>query len=132
MGKASPSSVVLDAGALIAFERGDERMRALIREALKRDARLLVPAGVLAQVFRDRRRQVALRALVAGRSTEVPALDRLLAEAAGVLCGLAGTSDVIDATVAIVAKKERAKVVTSDAGDLRRLDRGLELVPIRG
>ncbi len=47
MGKESPRAVVLDAGALIAFERGDGRMRALVREALRLGARLVIPAGVL-------------------------------------------------------------------------------------
>jgi hypothetical protein len=40
MGKARPRTIVLDAGALIAFERGDARMRALVREALKTGVRL--------------------------------------------------------------------------------------------
>jgi len=114
--------VVLDAGALIAFERGDERVRALLREALRDKARLVVPAGVLGQVFRDRARQVALRALLAGPTTEVPPLDQVLAEAAGVLCGRSRTADVIDASVVLTARRLRADVVSGDAGDLHRLD----------
>jgi len=93
MGEESHRSVVLDAGALIAFERGDERMRALCREALRTGTRLVIPAGVLGQVMRDRGRQVPL----SGATTEVPPLDRILAAAAGVLCGRSGTADVIDA-----------------------------------
>jgi hypothetical protein len=57
-----------------------------------------------------------------GPTTSVAPLDQLLAEAAGVLCGRAGTSDVVDASVALVARRERAVVVTSDVEDLRRLD----------
>lgn len=122
MGKARHQAVVLDAGALIAFERGDARMRALVREALKTGVRLVIPAGVLGQVWRGAARQAPLRALVKGPTTIVPALDQVLAEAAGVLCGRAGTSDVIDASVVLIARRERAIVVTSDEGDLRRLD----------
>ena len=122
MGKARHQAVVLDAGALIAFERGDARVRALAREALKAGVRLVIPAGVLGQVWRGAARQAPLRALVKGPTTIVPALDQVLAEAAGVLCGRAGTSDVIDASVVLVARRERAIVVTSDEGDLRRLD----------
>jgi predicted nucleic acid-binding protein len=122
VGKERPVAVVLDAGALIAFERGDARMRALCREALRARARFLVPAGVVGQVIRNPRRQVALRALLNGISTHVVPLDQILAEAAGVLCGKTGTSDVVDATVALVARRERAVVVTSDEDDLRRLD----------
>jgi rRNA-processing protein FCF1 len=127
MGKASPRAVVLDAGALIAFERGDARMRALVREALKARVRLVVPAGVLGQVWRGAPKPAPLRALVKGPTTVVPTLDQVLAEAAGILCGRAGTSDVIDASVVLVARRERAVVVTSDVDDLRRLDPGLPL-----
>jgi hypothetical protein len=127
MGKARPQAIVLDAGALIAFECGDARMRALVREALKVGARLVVPAGALGQVWRGAPRQAPLRALVKGPTTFVPPLDQVLAEASGVLCGRAGTSDVIDASVVLVARRERAVVVTSDSGDLRRLDPSLPL-----
>jgi len=128
MGKArSRNSVVLDAGALIAFERGDARMRALVRDALRQRVRLVVPAGVLGQAWRGSARQAPLRALLKGPTTVVPPLDQVLAEAAGVLCGRSGTSDVVDASVVLVARRERAVVVTSDVEDLRRLDPGLAL-----
>jgi hypothetical protein len=65
---------------------------------------------------------VALRALLDGRTTSTPPLDRVLAEASGALCGRAGTRDVIDASVVLTAKRERATVVTSDPDDLKRLD----------
>ncbi len=122
MGKASPRSVILDSGALIAFECGDGRMRALVREALRCGVRLVVPAGVLGQVWRGDARQAPLRALVKGPTSVVPPLDQTLAEAAGVLCGRTGTSDVVDASVALIARRERGVVVTSDVDDLRRLD----------
>jgi hypothetical protein len=127
MGKARTKAVVLDAGALIAFERANARMRALVREALKAGARLVIPAGALGQVWRGAARQAPLRALVKGPTTVVPVLDQVLAEAAGVLCGRAGTSDVIDASVVLVARRERAVVVTGDVDDLRRLDFSLPL-----
>ena len=130
MGKARARSIVLDAGALIAFERGDARMRALCREALRIGARLVIPAGVVGQVFRDSARQVPLRALLNGPTSSIPALDRVLAEAAGTLCGRAKTSDVIDATVVLVARHERATVITSDPTDLERLDPSLPLEKI--
>ena len=55
MGEARHQAIVLDAGALIAFERADPRMRALLREVTRAGIRLIVPAGVVAQVFRDAR-----------------------------------------------------------------------------
>lgn len=127
MGKARPQAIVLDAGALIAFERGDGRMRALVREALKAGIRLIVPAGVVGQVWRGSARRVPLRALLKGPTTFVSPLDQVLAEAAGVLCARTGTSDVIDASVVLVARRARAVVVTSDVEDLRTLDPALPL-----
>jgi hypothetical protein len=54
-------------------------------------------------------------------------LDQVLAEAAGFLCRRAGTSDVIDASVVLVARRELTVVVTSDVPDLRRLDPDLQI-----
>lgn len=122
MGKARPRTIVLDAGALIAFERGDARMRALVRGALAGGIHLCIPAGALGQVWRGAARQAPLRALLKGPTTVVPALDQVLAEAAGALCGRTGTSDVIDASVVLLARRERAVIITSDIDDLRRLD----------
>jgi predicted nucleic acid-binding protein len=129
VGKSARSSraIVLDSGPLIAFERGDARMRALLRRALEQGARLVIPAGVLAQVWRDPKRQVALGALTKAAMTDVVPLDQVLAEAAGILCGKRRTSDVIDASVVLTARRERAVVVTSDIDDLSHLDQGIEL-----
>ena len=55
-------------------------------------------------------------------------LDLDEARAAGSLCGITGTADVIDASVALLAKRHHATVVTSDPADLRRLDADLRLV----
>ncbi len=121
MGASRP--LVLDAGALIAFERGDRRVRALLVEA----KRLIVPAGALGQVWRDDARQVPLRALCNSRKTEIVPLDRARAEAAGVLCGRARTSDVVDASVVLAAREEGALVVTSDPDDLHRIDPSLPI-----
>jgi len=127
MGKVRPQAVVLDADALVAFERADQRMRALLREAIRVGAPLIVPVGVVGQVFRNAARQVPLRALLNGPTSVVPPLDRALAEAAGTLCGRTGTSDVVDASVVLEAKRAHAVVVTSDIQDLRALDPTLRL-----
>ncbi len=128
MGPAGPGSVVLDAGALIAFERNDRRVRRLVELSVEHDRRLHVPAGVIAQVWRDGARQGRLARLVKSGLLDVRALDLDEARAAGVTCGATGTADVIDASVAILARRHRATVVTSDPEDLRRLDPELALV----
>lgn len=124
------SDAILDTGALIAFERNDRRVVAIIARALEHHDQLLVPAGVVAQAWRDGVRQTRLSRLLGSPICEVIALDDRQARAAGQLCGLADTADVVDASVAVVARERGARVLTSDPNDLRRLDRGLDLVSI--
>jgi hypothetical protein len=124
MGEAGLEASVLDAGALVAFERGDRRVRALIAST---EGRLIVPAPVLAQVWRNGARQAALAALIKEERVIVEVLDTTLAKAAGVLCGRSGTSDIVDASVVIAARLHRALVVTSDPDDLRRIDPSIHL-----
>jgi len=127
VGSSRTGAVVLDAGALIAFERGGERARALVRLAVAREHTLVVPAGALAQVWRDGRRQARLASLVNHRLTEVDPLDEQMAKAAGALCGRTNTSDVVDASIVLTARTRGAAIVTSDTVDLRRLDPGAAL-----
>ena len=127
MGSTRPRSLVLDAGALILFDRADARMRALIGLAREQGVPLVVPVGALAQAWRDGSRQARLAALTGSSAVRVDPLDEPAAKAAGVLCGRAGTSDVVDASVVLAARAHRAPVVTTDPDDLRRLDPGVEL-----
>lgn len=124
------SGLTLDAGALIAFERSDRRVVAIVVRALERGMPLVVPAGVVGQVWRDGRRQTRLLRLLGSDLVTVESLDDARARAAGQLCGATGTSDVIDASVVLCARAHRHGVITSDAKDLRRLDRSLSLIAI--
>jgi hypothetical protein len=124
------SGLTLDAGALVAFERNDRRVVVLLRRALERGDRLAVPAGVVGQVWRDGARQAPLARLLGSRLVQVEPLDDLTARAAGQLCGVSRTRDVVDASVVLCARRRGQAVVTSDGGDLRRLDGGLRLVEI--
>jgi len=121
-------SVVLDAGALIAVERRDRDTAAVI-EAARQDHRgVVVPAGVVGQVWRGGGRQASLARLLNARGVLVEPLTNAGARAAGVLCGAAGTADVIDASVVLVARQHRATVITSDRSDLEILDPTIPLV----
>ncbi|MDP9035230.1 MAG: PIN domain nuclease [Myxococcota bacterium] len=122
------SGAVFDAGALIAFEKGDRRVVAIVARALERGASIAIPAGVVGQVWRDGRRQVRLVRLLSSHVVTVEALDDTRARAAGQLCGVARTADVIDASVVLIAQARQATVVTSDSQDLRRLDAKLPMV----
>lgn len=124
------AGLTLDAGALIAFERNDRRVVALLARALHHDLALVVPAGVVGQVWRDGRRQARLARLLAAEQLEIEALDDRRAREAGQLCGVRGTADVIDASVAIGARSRGHRIATSDPDDLRRLDPRLELIVV--
>jgi hypothetical protein len=91
---------------------------------------MVVPAGALAQAWRDAVRQSRLAALVGARGVRVAALTEQVARAAGQLCGLRGTADVIDATVALAARETGGIVITSDPDDIRRLDPTLSIVAV--
>lgn len=121
---------MLDAGALIAFERNDRRMVAIVARALEHRDPLVVPAGVIAQAWRDGRRQVRLSRLLGSSICDVVPLDDHGARAVGQLSGVAGTADVVDASVALVGRQRALRIITSDPDDLRRIDRRLDIVPI--
>ncbi len=128
MGPSGTRPVVLDAGALIAFERADRLMLRLVELAVEHDRVLHVPAGVVAQVWRDGGRQVRLARLIGSSSLEVTPLDLPEAQATGALCGLTDTADIVDSSVALLARRLRATVVTSDPQDTRRLGATLSVV----
>lgn len=108
--------VVYDAGALLAAERGDDRMRALHRRFLSSGVSPEVPAPVLTQVWRGGNRQVGLARVLKGCA--VLHTDEAIARRAGVLLGKSRTSDAVDAIVVATAMKLGAVVVTSDPKDL--------------
>jgi hypothetical protein len=100
------SSLVLDAGALLALDRNDRGVWAMLRIATD-DARLVqVPAGATAQARRDGRRQVLL--------------TRALRHC-----------DEVDASVAIaaagLARRGAVSVLTSDSGDIEHLVETLQV-----
>ena len=128
MGPRRPRPVVLDAGALIAFEKNDRKVRALIELAHSHGVPLWTAGGVVAQVWRDGSRQARLARLLGSGLVQVQPLDRDEAQATGVLCGEAGTRDVVDASVVLLARKLTASIVTSDPEDLRKLDPAAELI----
>jgi hypothetical protein len=128
MGARRPRAVVLDAGALIAFERNDRRVRTLIELSVAHRGSLHAPASAVAQVWRDGRRQARIARLIGSGVVEVQPLDLEDAQATGVLCGRSSTKDIVDAHVVLVARRMGAIVVTSDPDDLRRIDPDVELV----
>lgn len=118
---------VLDAGALIALDRGDRNTWAVVAEVARRGHRPVVPAPVVAQAWRDGRRQARLARLLGGVDQVV--IDGALARRAGELLGRAHTVDVLDALVALAAADRPAhEVLTADPGDIHHL---LQVVGVR-
>lgn len=112
-------SVVLDAGALVAIERGDREMIAVIKGEHSEGRVPLTHGGVIGQVWRGGSgRQARLARALQGIS--VQGIDDDLGRRAGVLLGRTGSSDVIDAAIVLIAQ-DGDEIYTADPTDLRDL-----------
>ena len=120
----------LDSGALIALERGDERMRELVARAFALGQEVRVPTAVIAQVWRDPARQARLAKFVEDPHVRHIPMDLLMAKTVGLLCRASGTADVVDAAVAVCARVHSDYVITSDPEDMRRLVDPARVLPI--
>jgi len=109
---------VLDAGALIALERNDRALWAVLKLAALGSTDVIVPSAALAQVWRGGPSQ-ALLAKALGHCV-IASFDAI-ARSVGALCGRTRTADICDAQVAIVAATCGDVLYTSDPKDLRRL-----------
>jgi predicted nucleic acid-binding protein len=107
--------IVLDAGAFVAYEKGDGRMRARLVIARREKDSLVTTSPVVAQVWRGGR-QALLASLLA--ATRVDAPDEVKARRAGLLLSKTKTSDVVDALVVGRARDGDA-ILPSDPDALR-------------
>ena len=124
------NGVTLDAGAMIALDRNNRQVIVLLARASELGARVIVPATALAQVIRNPSRQARLSRLIRQADTDLVALDGPDATAAGLLLAGTGTADIVDAHVVICARRTGKVVVTSDPGDIGRIDPELRLVAV--
>lgn len=124
------SGVTLDAGALIALDRDDRRVIALLARAHELNARVTIPATALTQAMRNPSKQARLSRLIRQPTTALVPLDGPDAAQVGILLGTSGTTDIVDAHVVICARRHSAPIVTSDPSDLIRLDPGASIVKI--
>jgi hypothetical protein len=112
-------SLVLDAGALVAVERGDRDLVALIKRELVAGRSPVTHGGVVGQVWRGGAgRQAPLARLLPGLVVEP--LDEALGRRAGVLLGRARATDVVDAALVLLAR-DGDSLLTSDPDDLAHL-----------
>lgn len=110
--------MIIDAGPLIADgEHLNSRLWALIKRATERGEELHTTHPVLAQVWREPARQANLaRAL---QHVDVHALDE--SKSVGRTLASSGTSDVVDAHLAVVAESLGTFILTSDPDDMAKL-----------
>ena len=126
----SARGLTLDTGALIALERGDSKVRALLRAASNASLPISVVAPVVAQAWRGGPRQAPVARLLALPEVDVPPLDADTARAVGILCGRSGHPDVVDVHLALHARLHGRTVVTSDPDDVRKVDPGAPIVEV--
>jgi len=124
------NGITFDAGGLIALDRSDRRVIALLARADELGMRVTVPATALAQAIRNPARQTRLARLIRQTATDLVALNGADATAVGLLLAKTATADIVDAHVAICARRTGQAVVTSDPGDMRRIDPELRLVVV--
>jgi hypothetical protein len=114
-------SIVLDAGALVAVERGDRDLAAIIKAERLADRAPVTHGGIVGQVWRGGGgRQAHLARLLPG--LDIRPLDDDLGRRAGVLLGRAKQSDVVDAALVLLAH-DGDEIYTSHPADLRGLAR---------
>ena len=122
------SGITFDAGGLIAVDRNDRRILAILAHAKERGMRITIPATALAQAMRNPARQPRLSRLIRQAGTDLVALDGPDSTAVGMVLARTGTADIVDAHVVVCALRAGQAVATSDPADLRRISPGLRLI----
>jgi len=109
---------VLDAGALVAVDRRSRIIGAQLRVLQQQGTPVRVSSAVVGQVWRDGRKQANLAGVLTGVGIE--ALGKDDGKRIGELMALAGSSDVVDAHVALMTAPADL-VLTNDPDDIRKL-----------
>jgi predicted nucleic acid-binding protein len=110
--------LVLDTGALIAFERRKRRVLALLDTAAAAGLEVRAPAAVVAEFWRGGHRAEVRELVEAIAVADTPAVARRAGEA---LAEIAPGPSVVDAVVAALASERGDRIVTSDPADLLQL-----------
>ncbi|MGH3815736.1 MAG: hypothetical protein ACRDUV_25350 [Pseudonocardiaceae bacterium] len=111
-------SLVLDAGALLAIDRRDRRVGALLRVAQQERIAVRTSPAAVAQVLHHSARQARLARVLAG--VAAPPLDLRTGRLLGALLATSRTRDAVDAHVASLAHTGDL-VLTSDPEKLQHL-----------
>lgn len=112
------AALILDTGALIAIDRGDRRVGAILHEAARHGVDAITSCVCVAEAWRHPARQARLARALAGVIEH--RLDPDAARGCGRLLARARTREIADAVVTLLAR-EGDLVLTSDAGDIEHL-----------
>ena len=123
------TGLTLDTGALLALDHPAKAiiMQARLEEVLRRGGTVCVPVGTIAQAWRGSR-QVRLARLLKSRDVDIAMMTLNVARIVGLICAHSGHNDVIDVHVALCARERGHAVVTSDPGDISRIDPALPVI----
>lgn len=111
-------TLVLDAGALIAYERGSRTVQAFLERAYRSGEDVRTPTAVVAQAWHGGSGQARLAYLLAGVDERELTSDR--ARSVGRLLRQAATTDVVDGSVVDIAN-DGDEILTADPADIRAL-----------
>jgi hypothetical protein len=111
-------ALVLDAGGLIAVDRRDRAVGAMLRVAQQESIPVRASAAVVAQVWRNGLRQANLARVLTG--VDSVSLDGPSGRSIGELLAQSKTVDVVDGHLALVVRSGDT-VLTSDPGDIKKL-----------
>jgi hypothetical protein len=112
------AALVFDAGALIAIERGDRTIAALLAAAARSGTEVVTSSTCVAQAWRDPARQARLARALAGFLERD--LDGRRARDCGMLLARSETRDIADAAVSLLVDNGDT-IITSDPQDIERL-----------
>ena len=111
-------ALVLDAGGLIAIDRLDRKVGAVLRIVQQENLPVRTSAAVVAQVWRNGARQANLARVLAG--VDSAPLDGTTGKLVGEILARSATSDVVDGHLGFIVRTGDT-VVTSDVADIRRI-----------
>lgn len=119
--------IVLDSGAIIASERNDPLIAAILKAARKNRTPVIVPASVVAETWRGPTTHPRAAQLF-GSIDAFPELSETSARRVGALLAISKTAAIVDGHVVAVALALRpSTIVTSDVGDVTHLLRSAQV-----
>ncbi len=111
--------MILDAGVFIAVDNPAQRgiVVALMQRLLNDNTPPHTNTATLAQAWRNPRRQVPMAKLVAATTVHAFGDPQVI----GLKCATTATSDVVDASLAVLAQQLNDSILTTDPDDMTRL-----------